>query len=137
VGDRLGDQNLEIQTHQPATSHSPLMPEPPRSARDVLGLLMATTGLALAARKDARVELLPGLPITVVLTAGDQPTAAFVLPIAQDEARRVFGQPATEPRDHLLEQLFEEDRQDELACPDVLLDQRRAYAWGLEEHHAC
>jgi len=67
------------------------MPEPPRSARDVLALLMATTGLALAARKDARVELLPGRPITVVLSAGEQPAAAFVLPIAEDEARRMFG----------------------------------------------
>jgi len=103
----------------------------------VLGLLMATTGLALAARRDARVELLPGMPTTVVLTAGDQPTAAFVLPIAQDEARRMFGLPATEPRDRLLEQLFEEDRRAEDSCSDVLLDQRRAYAWGLEDRYAC
>ena len=40
-----------------------------------------------------------------------------------------------EPRDRLLEKLFEEDRQAELACPDVLLDQSREYAWGLD--HAC
>jgi len=98
---------------------------------------MATVGLTLAARRDAKITLLPGLPITVVLTAGDQPAAAFVLPIAKDEARRMFGQPAAEPRDHLLEQLFEEQRQAELASPDMLLDQRRAFAWGLEERHAC
>ncbi|MFO7684839.1 MAG: hypothetical protein R6V60_01995 [Desulfobacterales bacterium] len=137
LADRLGDQNIQIQVHHRATSHSPLMPEPSRSARDVLALLMATTGLALAARKDARVELLPGLPVTVVLTAGDEPSAAFVLPINEQEARRMFGQPVAARRDHLLEQLFEEQRQDELGCPDVQLDRRRAYARGLEERHAC
>lgn len=111
------------------------MPEPPRSTRDVLAVLMATVGLALAARRDAKVELLPGLPITVVLSAGDEPSAAFVLPIAGDEAQRLFGEPVAAPRDHLIEQLFEEDRESEMASADILLDRHRAHAWGLD--HAC
>jgi len=113
------------------------MPTPPRSARDVLAVLMAATGLALAARRDARVELLPGLPVTVVLTAGDVPSAAFVLPIDEPEARRMFGQPVAAQRDHLLEQLLEEQRQADLAPPDILVDQRRAYVYGMEDRHAC
>ena len=135
LADRVGPMQLA----QPgaARSHPSLMPSPPRSARDVLALLMATTGLALAARRDARVEVLPGLPVTVVLTAGDEPAAAFVLPIDEPEARRLFGQPAAAPRDHLLEQLFEEQRQADLASPDILVDRQRAFAWGLEDRHAC
>lgn len=137
LADRLGGQEIAIPTPQPEQHHPSLLPEPPRAARDVLSLLMATTGLALAGRKDARVELLPGLPVTVVLTAGDEPSAAFVLPIEEQEARRMFGQPVAAPRDHLLEQLLEEQRQADLASPDMLLDQKRAYAWGMEDRHAC
>jgi len=135
LADRVGPMSLTVPTHEPRART--LMPTPPRSARDVLAVLMAATGLALAARRDARVELLPGLPVTVVLTAGDEPSAAFVLPIDEREARRMFGQPAAVQRNHLLEQLFEEDRQAEHASQDILLDQHRAYAWGLEDGHAC
>ena len=133
LADRLGGQTLAISPRQPKRHAQVLLPDPPRSARDVLGLLMAATGMALAARRDAKVTVLPGMPITVVLTAGDQPAAAFILPNDEYEARQLFGEPAPEPRDHLLEQLFEEDRQAELATPDLLLDQHRA--WGLD--HAC
>jgi len=127
--------SLTVPTHEPRART--LMPTPPRSARDVLAVLMAATGLALAARRDARVELLPGLPVTVVLTAGDEPSAAFVLPIGEPEARRMFGQPKQDARDHLLEQLFEEQRQADLASPDILVDRRRAFAWDQEDRHAC
>lgn len=135
----LAERVGTIQLAQPGNtrSHPALMPSPPRSTRDVLALLMAATGLALAARRDAKVTLLPGRPTTVVLSASDQPAAAFVLPISEEDARRMFGHPAGEPRDRLLEQLFEEQRQAELAPPDVLLDQYRAYSWGLEDRHAC
>ena len=135
LADRVGPMSLTVPTHEPRART--LMPTPPRSARDVLAVLMAATGLALAARRDARVELLPGLPVTVVLSAGDEPSAAFVLPIDEHEARRMFGRPAAVQRDHLLEQLFEEQRQADITSPDLLLDQRRAFAWGLEDRHAC
>jgi hypothetical protein len=135
VADRLGD--LKLLAPPSASYRSPRMPQPPRSARDILALLMASTGLALAAREDAKITLLPGTPTTVVVSASGQPSAAFLLPIAEDEARRMFGQPEEEPSDRLLERLFEEQRQDELLTPDVQLDRHRAYAWGLKDRHAC
>jgi len=57
--------------------------------------------------------------------------------VTEAEARKAFGQPVPTSRDRMLEQLFEEDRQDELACPDIQLDRHRAYAWGLEDAYAC
>ncbi len=95
---------------------------------------MAATGFALAARRP-EIELLPGTPVTIVVSNGSKPAAAFILPIPEDEARRAFGKPVKASRDHMLEQLFEEDRQAELAQPDVLLDQHRAYTCGLD--NAC
>jgi hypothetical protein len=96
----------------------------------MLGLLMATTGLALAARRDAKIEILPSKPLTVIVTAGDEPSAAFVLPIVDKDARQLFGHPTEEPRDHLLERMFEEDRQADLPSPEELIDRHRALAWS-------
>jgi len=128
--DRVGP--VELASRRPAPVRPSLLPSLFRSARDVLGVLMAATGLSLAARPDSQISLLPGSPTTVVLSAAGEPSAAFVLPIAESEARRLFGQPAPEPRDRLLERLFEEERQAELMMPDEQVDQSRAYAWGLE-----
>jgi hypothetical protein len=103
-----------------------------KPVRDVLGLLLAAAGFALAARRDARIELLPGAPPTVVIKSHGAPAAVFVLPaLTLSEAYRVFGQPAPAERDRVLEQVLEEER--ELPTADVLLDQHRAYAWGQED----
>ena len=112
------------------------LPKPPaKPVRDILGLLLAATGFALAARRDARVELLPGHPVTVVIKTGNasaEPAAAFVLPaVTLGEAARLFGAPALADRDRVLEQVLEEERQSALCDPEVLLDQRRG--WAMEE----
>ena len=133
LAERVGSLYLD----QPEPQHHPaLMPSPPRSTRSIVELLLAATGFALAARRSARVELLPGEPTTVVIYGGDLPAAAFVLPIDHEQACMAFGQPTSAPRDRQLEQLFEEERQTDHAEPDVLLDRRRAFAWGMEDQHA-
>ena len=86
------------------------MPSPPRSARSVLSLLAASTGLVLAAQPDAKVELLPGTPTTVLISSAGRAQAAFVLPISEMEACKAFGKPAPVPRDRELEAMWEEDR---------------------------
>ena len=83
---------------------------PPKPARDILSLLLACTGFALAAEPNASVELLPGTPTTVVISTNNIAQAAFVLPISETEACKAFGMPAPLPRDRELEQLWEEDR---------------------------
>lgn len=85
---------------------------PGRPASEVLALLMAVTGLRLAARADAEVELLPGTPTTVVLTVAGRARAAFVLPADDAELRHALGQPRPPRRDLALERLWHEDQQD-------------------------
>ena len=95
---------------------APLLPQtimltpPPKPARDIVSLLLACTGFALAANPDAQVELLPGAPTTVVIHTNNKAQAAFVLPISEATACKAFGMPAPLPRDRELEQLWEEDR---------------------------
>jgi len=101
------------------------MPLPSRTARDVLSLLTAATGLALAGRPDARVELLPGSPTTVIISAGDRPAAAFVLPISADEAGQALGNLALAQRDPMLEQLWEQERWSAMILQDAALDAER------------
>lgn len=133
--ERLGPLMPQLAPSEPTPRSRALPAPPPKSARAILGLLMASTGLALAARR-VHVELLPGTPTTVVVCERGRARAAFVLPISEGEARKAFGRPVPQPRDRLVEQLFEEDRQDALTTPDVLLDQRRAFAWAVEDRYA-
>ncbi len=135
----LADRVGAIHLSQPSSNkhHPSLMPLPSRSAKDVLAVLMATTGLALAGKENSKIERLPGTPTIVLITNGDKPAAAFLLPISETEACKAFGQPVPQHRDHLLEHLYQEERQAELDAPDVILDQKRAHAWGLEDSHAC
>jgi hypothetical protein len=95
----------------------------------VLALLLATTGLAVAARRDAKVEMLPGEPPTILITTGGQARAAFILPLTEAEAVRLVGSDPP-PRDRMLETLWEEERLAERLLPDADLDARR------EEFHA-
>ncbi len=94
----------------------PLMPQtvmltpPPKPTKDILALLLACTGFAIAAKSDASVELMPGTPTTVVVTSNGKAQAAFVLPITEAEACKAFGMPVPMPRDRNLERLWEEDR---------------------------
>lgn len=131
--DRLAPLMPQLSPSTSTPRPHPLPAPPPKPARDVLGVLLAATGLVLAARKNARVELLPGLPVTVVISTGREPAAAFVLPISQADACKAFGRPAPQPRDRLMEQLFEEDRHAALGSPDLILDQRRAFTLGMED----
>jgi len=96
----------------PATPlpRSPQMPRPPRSAREVLTLLAAATGLVLAGRPDAKVELLPGTPTTVLISSGGQARAAFVLPVSHAEACRALGRPVTPGPDPELDLLWHEEQ---------------------------
>jgi len=85
------------------------MPSPPRSARDVLALLSAATGLVLAGLPDAEVALLPGSPPTVLVVAGGQARATFVLPVPRDEVSRALGRPPRVVVDPELDQLWMEE----------------------------
>jgi hypothetical protein len=93
LADRVGPIHISRPTY-----HQPLMPLPPRSARDILAVLMATLGLSIVARHDAKITLLPGTPTTIVITNGMTPAAAFILPITEAEARRAFGKPTSRLR---------------------------------------
>ena len=99
----------------------PRMPPPPRSTREVLALLTAATGLVLAARPDAQVELLPGTPTTVLITSGGMALAAFVLPVAPGEVLKAMGRPEPRRPDADVLQLWEETRQAEVPTPDSAL----------------
>jgi len=87
-----------------------MLKAPPKPTKDILALLLACTGFALAAKSDTSVELLPGTPTTVIINSGGQAQAAFVLPISEAEACKALGQPMQVPRDRDLERLWEEER---------------------------
>jgi len=87
-----------------------MLTPPPKPARDIVSLLLACTGFALAGVPNASVELLPGSPTTVIINNDGQAQAAFVLPISEAEACKAFGMPSPEVRDHELEALWEEER---------------------------
>ena len=88
----------------------PRMPSPPRSARDVLALLSAATGLVLASLPDAEVELLPGSPTTVLVVSGGQARATFILPVPRDEVSRALGRPPREMVNPELDLLWMEEQ---------------------------
>jgi hypothetical protein len=73
--------------------------------------------------------MLPGEPITILITAGGRTRAAFVLPISEAEGLRLVGT-ARPQRDRLADVLWEEDRLADFMLPDDELDARR------EESHA-
>jgi len=89
---------------------APRMPSPPRAARDVLSLLSAATGLVLASVPDAKVELLPGSPTTVLLVSGGQARATFILPVPRDEVSRALGRTPRVMVDPELDQLWMEEQ---------------------------
>lgn len=126
--DRLAPLMPQLTPSEPPPRTRPLPAPPPKSARSVLGLLAAATGLALAARR-VHLELLPGEPVTVLVCERGRVRAAFMLPLSEAEARKAFGRPAKAPRDRLLEQLFEEERRGDMPSLDAVLDQ--------EDRHAC
>ena len=107
IGERTGLTLSEPEA--PPVSQTIMLTPPPKPARDILSLLLACTGFALAAEPNASVELLPGTPTTVVISIDDQAQAAFVLPISETEACKAFGMPAPLPRDRELEALWEEE----------------------------
>jgi len=85
------------------------MPSPPRSSRDILTLQAALTGLSLAARPDAEVELLPGTPTTVLVISGGKAQATFVLPVPHDEVSNALGRPPQEAVDPEMDRLWTEE----------------------------
>ena len=119
-------REVVIPTDPAPQPQKPLMPSPPRSARDVLALLSAATGLVLASVPDAEVELLPGSPTTVLVVSGGRARATFILPVPHDEASRALGRKASPLRDRVMDRLWEEQRQDDLLSPDLLHDAAEA-----------
>ena len=121
LADRLGPGALSMFNNHQLPPQMPRMPSPPRSTRDVLALLTAATGLTLAASPDAKVELLPGIPTTVLITNGGKAEAIFVLPVELAVAMNALGQ--TEPKypGTAMLQLWEETRQAEAIAPDAAL----------------
>jgi len=126
----LGERSPILQTAAPAPRRPVLLPQIQKSAKDVLAVLLASAGLSLAARRDAQVELLPGTPTTILISAGGQTRAALVLPISESEARKLVGQAAPTKHDGQLEVLWEEDRAADYLLPDAELEQHQELAWG-------
>ena len=89
LADRLNPGALSMLIPTNVPPQSPRMPSPPRSARDIITLLSAITGLSLAARPDAEVELLPGSPTTVLVVSGGKARATFVLPVSRDHKVKI------------------------------------------------
>ena len=131
----LGERSPALHDATPAPRRLVLLPQIQKPAKDVVAVLLASTGLSLAARRDAQVELLPGTPVTILISAGGQARAALVLPISESEARRLVGQPAPTKRDGQLEVLWEEDRAADYLLPDAELEQHQELAW--EPRYAC
>jgi hypothetical protein len=102
-----------------------LMPPCPKPVSAVLGVLMAAAGLAVAGRRDAQVELLPGEPVTVLLSTGGRARAVFVLPISGIEAAKIVKQESPAQSDHVMDVLWEEARLAEVKLPDEALDEAR------------
>jgi hypothetical protein len=130
ISERIG-RELEA---PPSLHHAAVLPAVPRPAKDVVALLLAATGLSLAARKDATVELLPGEPITILVCAGGRARAAFVLPVSEAEAAKITGQQPKARRDQMMDVLWEEDRFADARLPEIELDRRRG-EW--ESGHVC
>ena len=126
IGQHLGTVCMPILADP--TPQMPRMPSPPRSARDVLALLTAATGLAVAARPYAKVELLPGHPTTVIITCHGQIEAVFVLPLKASEVLKALGKDTVPKADLDLLALWEEERQAEQITPEVQLDRAREAA---------
>jgi len=111
---------MPIMTNVPP--QAPKMPSPPRSTRDVLNLLLATTGLALAARRDTEIELLPGSPTTVIIISGGKAEAAFVLPVEPAEVAKTLGQTEPSKPDNMdLTRLWQEDLQSMALTPETAM----------------
>ena len=129
----LGERSPILQNATPASRRPVLLPPVPKPAKDVLAVLLASAGLTLAARRDAQVEVLPGTPVTILISAGGQARAALVLPISECEARKLVGQTAPTRRDGQLEVLWHEDRAADYLLPDAELEQHQELAWGCSD----
>lgn len=127
IAERIGE--LRLPPARPRLPH--LHQEPPRallpsrSTRDVLAVLAAATGLAVACASDAVVELLPSSPTTIVITRSGRADAVFVLPISRQEALAALGRPAAAAPDAMFDRLWEEDRVAEMVLPDAALEDLR------------
>ena len=111
LADRLNPDALSILIPSNSPAPSPRIPSPPRSSRDIVTLLAALTGLALAARPDAKVELLPGSPTTVLVISGGKARATFILPVPRDEVSRALGRPTQVVVDPEMDRLWMEEQQ--------------------------
>jgi len=109
ITERTGITSL-ADPEAPSRPQSIMLTPPPKPARDILSLLLASTGFALAGVPDASVELLPGSPTTVIINNNGKAQSVFVLPISEAAACKAFGQAAPVLRDRELEALWEEDR---------------------------
>ena len=109
LSDRLNPDALSMLTPTSGKPQSPRMPPPPRSSRDIVTLLAALTGLSLAARPDAEVELLPGSPTTVLVISGGQARATFILPVPHEEVSHALGRPPQKVVDPEMDRLWTEE----------------------------
>ena len=121
ITDRLdpGALGMPIAINKPP--QMPRMPSPPRSTRAVLNMLTAATGLMLAAKSDAAIELLPGSPTTVLVVSGGKTQAIFMLPVEHGEVLKALGQrePCAPGADIL--QLYDDERWAEMTTPEAML----------------
>ena len=109
LADRLNPDAMSMITPTGGKPQSPRMPSPSRSSRDIVTLLAALTGLSLAARPDAEVELLPGSPTTVLVISGGKARATFILPVPHDEVSHALGRPPQKGVDPEMDRLWTEE----------------------------
>jgi hypothetical protein len=78
---------------------------------DRLQRLTAEIGLVLAGHENATLEILPGAPTTIAISADGELISLMVLPLDAEQASHVLGVPPTPARDRCIEHLWEEQRQ--------------------------
>jgi len=95
---------------------------PERNADKALGFLPRLTaeiGFAMTGLDDVSVEVLPGTPTTVAFSAEGKLVSLMVLPLDEDHARKLLGNPPISTPDLAIDQLWEEQR--EVPTPERLL----------------
>ena len=112
-------------SHEQPTPEQALVNAPDLAA--ILAVISALPRLAaelafrMASRADARVELLPGGPATLVFTTDGRLQGLFVLPMTEGRARQLLGR-ARPPRDAFVERAYEQHRAPTATPEDRLLD---------------
>lgn len=96
-----------------------------------LPMLTADLGYNIASYRNAKVEVLPGSPTTIIFSAGNTLTGMLVVPFTEAEARSRLGLPPITRPILSAHQLFEKLRQHDQLMPDEQVAVAQHEAWGV------